>query len=71
MLLAEGRSSVAIERTLKVAGAHVSRTARRYAAAGEAGLQDRREENGTRKVDEAFLAQLQELVHSTPDALGW
>lgn len=71
VLLAEGRSSVAIERTLKVARAHVSRTARRYAATGEAGLQDRREENGTRKIDEALLARLQELVHSTPNACGW
>jgi len=71
VLLAEGQSSVAIERNLKVARAHVSRTAWKYLAGGEAGLQDQREENGDRKVDENFLKALQELLELVPTDCGW
>jgi transposase len=71
VLLAEGQSSVAIERNLKVARAHVSRTAWRYFAEGETGLQDQREDNGCRKVDENFLSVLQELVKLVPEDCGW
>ena len=71
VLLAEGHSSVAIERHLKVARAHVSRTAWKYFAEGDAGLQDQREENGNRKVDENFLTELQELLRLTPSDCGW
>jgi transposase len=71
VLLAEGHSSVAIERHLKVARAHVSRTAWKYFAEGDAGLQDQREENGNRKVDENFLTELQELLRLTPPDCGW
>ena len=71
VLLAEGRSSVVIGRHLKVARAHVSRTAWKYVAEGTAGLQDRREDNGKRKVDEGFLAQLQELLELNPADCGW
>lgn len=71
VLLAEGRSSVAIQRHLKVARAHVSRTAWRYFGEGLAGLQDQREENGNRKVDENFLLLLQELLNLVPADCGW
>jgi transposase len=71
VLLSEGKSSVIIEHHLKVARAHVSRTARRYQAHGEAGLQDRREENGSRKTDERFLKTLREIVESPPESCGW
>ena len=71
VLLAEGQSSVAIERHLKVARAHVSRTAWKYFAEGDAGLQDQREENGNRKVDEGFLAGLQGLLQLRPIDCGW
>ena len=71
VLLAEGQSSVTIERHLKVARAHVSRTAWRYFGEGIAGLQDRREENGDRKVDEGFLSVLQELLVLVPADCGW
>lgn len=71
VLLAEGYSSVRIESVLKVARAHVSRTARRFDEQGEAGLQDRREENGTRKVDEEFLANLHGLLAASPAVFGW
>lgn len=71
VLLSEGHSSVVIQRHLKVARAHVSRTARRYLTEGEAGLQDRREENGNRKVDERFLWILQQLLPRHPTECGW
>src|SRR4029434_10135526 len=71
VLLAEGQSSVAIERSLKVARAHVSRTAWKDFGAGIGGLQDRREENGDRKVDENFLSVLQELLVLVPSDCGW
>ena len=71
VLLAEGYSSVRIEGVLKVARAHVSRTACRFLRHGEAGLQDRREENGTRKVDEGFLGVLQGLLLQPPSAFRW
>jgi len=71
VLVSEGQSSVSIEHHLKVARAHVSRTVRKYAAQGEAGLQDRREDNGNRKVDEKFLSVLQELLGQVPTECGW
>ena len=71
VLLSEGHSSVAIERCLKVARAHVSRTAQRYQASGEAGVHDRREENGTPKVDDRFLTTLSELLERSPGDCGW
>lgn len=71
VLLAEGQSSVTIERHLKVARAHVSRTAWKYFGEGIAGLQDRREDNGGRKVDENFLSVLQQLLGLVPTDCGW
>ena len=71
VLLAEGRSSVTIQRHLKVARAHVSRTAWRYFTEGDAGLQDQREENGNRKVDENFLEELRQLLRLAPTDCGW
>ena len=71
VLLAEKHSSVQIEAVLKVARAHVSRTAWRFLRHGEAGLQDRRQENGQHKVDEPFLAALQGLLWQRPTSCGW
>jgi len=44
---------------------------KRFCLEGEAGLVDRREDNGDVKVDEAFLARLRVLVHGTPPDFGW
>lgn len=71
VLLSEGRSSVAIQSHLKVARAHVSRTAHRFASEGEAGLLDRRQENGDRRVDEDFMMHLQCLLQMRPNQCGW
>lgn len=69
--LADERSPTETARTLKVARRTVYRVAQRFCQQGEAGLVDRREENGKRKVDENYLGQLYELVGSSPQAHGW
>ncbi len=49
----------------------VYRVAQRYREHGEAGLLDRREDNGDQKLDERYLGMLNELVRSRPCAHGW
>lgn len=56
---------------LGVGRSTVYHVARRFREAGEAGLIDRREENGTRKLDEQYLATLYEAVRSSPEVHGW
>jgi len=50
--LDEGRAVSDTARALQVSRSTVQRVARRFKDFGEAGLADRREENGERKVDE-------------------
>lgn len=69
--LLDQRSPTEIARVLKVARSTVYRVAARFSAAGEAGLVDRREDNGDRKVDEDYLAALDEVVASSPLDHGW
>ena len=69
--LADGISPTEVSRRLKVARSSVYRTAARFREAGEAGLVDRREENGTRKLDEATLTALHDIVASSPQEHGW
>ncbi len=45
--------------------------AQRFRDNGEAGLIDRREENGQRKLDEEYLATLYDIVASKPSEHGW
>lgn len=47
------------------------RAVRRYLAEGEAGLVDRRAENGSRKVDDDFLADLTEVLGDRANQHGW
>jgi transposase len=49
----------------------VYRVARRFRDQGEVGLLDRREDNGSPKLDERFLATLDEVVRSSPQEHGW
>jgi transposase len=49
----------------------VYRVWKRYCFEGEAGLVDRREDNGEVKVDEAYLARLRDLVGRSPPDFGW
>ncbi len=48
-----------------------SRVIRRFREFGEAGLQDRREDNGTVKVDDDYLGQLHRIVSQTPGDFGY
>lgn len=69
--LEDGVSPTEISRRLKVARSTVYRVASRFLEQGEAGLIDRREENGERKLDEATLQALYQLVAGSPQDHGW
>ena len=60
--------------TAKAVGVSIStvyRVAGRFRQHGEAGVVDRREENGENKLDEKYLATLYDLVASSPQDHGW
>ena len=69
--LLEGQTVTWIARSLKISRNTVYRTQRRYETEGEAGLFDRRSDNGERKVTEEFLEQLVEVVAGDPQQYGW
>jgi len=69
--LMQGRSADETAQAVKVSSSTVYRVARRFRDCGEAGLVDRREENGERKLDERYLAELYEVVRSSPQEHGW
>jgi transposase len=69
--LAEHVSPTKTARLLLVARKTVYSVAGRFREGGEAGLVDRREENGERKLDDDFLGLLYEVVRSTPVQHGW
>lgn len=67
----EGRSPTWIARSLKVGRSTVYRTEQRFWKDGEAGLFDRRDGNGQRKLTEDYLTQLREVVAGDPLQDGW
>ncbi|MEZ6133268.1 MAG: IS630 family transposase [Pirellulaceae bacterium] len=69
--LVESRSVTDTARALKVGRSTVYRVARRFREKGVDGLVDQREENGTTKMDDAFLSTLWEVVESSPLDYGW
>lgn len=69
--LLNGRSVADIILTLQVGRSTVYDVAKRFRERGEAGLIDRREENGNRKLDEVYLARLYELVKGSAQDYGW
>jgi transposase len=69
--LDEGRDVSDTAAALGVHASTVRRVARRYQAQGVAGLIDRREENGHRKVDEDFRAALATVVSGSPTDYRW
>lgn len=69
--LAEGRSPSETARVLKVSRNTVYRVAARFRQWGEAGLVDRREENGQEKLTEEYLGELYEVVRASPQEYGW
>lgn len=69
--LTRGRSPEQTGEVLGVDRSTVYRVAARFRELGEAGLIDRREENGEHKLDERYLATLHEVVKSSPRQHGW
>lgn len=69
--LAEGRSVADTAQALGTSRRTVGRVRDRFLQQGEAGLVDRREENGQTKLDEFYLQMLYEVVESSPHEHGW
>ena len=69
--LADGSSPTEVAKSQHVCRDTVYRVARRFREFGEAGLVDRREENGQTKLDETYLGILYEVVASSPLEHGW
>lgn len=69
--LDEGRSVRDTARALGVAESTVRRVRKRFVDAGEAGLVDRREENGEAKLSEEYLAILHDVVAGSPRDFGF
>jgi transposase len=71
LLYADGKGTDEIAGVLGCSTSTAIRVANRYVAQGEAGLLDRRAENGERKVDDDMLAALVVLVGASPQDSGW
>lgn len=69
--LDEGRSVADTACALGVSESTIRRLRRRFLQQGEAGLVDRREDNGETKLSEPYLATLYELVASSPREHGF
>ena len=69
--LLNGRSAADTACALGVGRSTVYDVAKRFRQHGEVGLVDRREENGQRKLDEAYLATLYKVVAASPPDYGW
>jgi transposase len=69
--LSKGRSARQTAAGLEVAPSTVYRVAERFRGWGWAGLADRREDNGSRGVDELFLLELRAAVAATPADYGF
>jgi transposase len=63
---AEGWSSRKIAKALSCSNSHVSRTLDRFEELGEAGLVDRREDNGQAKADASYVAVVRWVLAGTP-----
>lgn len=62
----EGWSSRKIAKALSCSNSHVSRTLDRFEELGEAGLIDRREDNGAAKADASYVAVVRWALAGTP-----
>ncbi len=69
--LAEGDSSVELERSGLCVRSTVSHVGTRFRYLGELGLEDGRRWNGRSKLNEAVLMRLSELISSHPQQFGW
>lgn len=64
-------SQPSIAKALLCAPSTISRTRKAFLREGEAGLRDRRSENGTRKADLAFDFCLVDALAGSPQDFGW
>jgi transposase len=71
LLWAEGQSSDQIAAVLQCAKSTALNVAHRFRAEGEAGLSDRRRDNGQPKVDPDLRQALAELLQRPPTHYGW
>jgi transposase len=69
--LAEGHTPTQISRFCGVSRSTVYRVAQRFRECGEAGVVDRREDNGPCKLNEAFFSALADAVEGSPQDHGW
>jgi transposase len=69
--LLNGRGAYETAAVLHIHNTSVYRIAKRFREHGECGLLDGREDNGTTKLDERYLAILYELVRSSAQQHGW
>ncbi len=68
--LINGRSLTETAAVLSIDRSTVCRVAQRFREQGEAGLLDRREDNGDLKLDKDYLCELCEVVRSNPEDYG-
>src|SRR5881397_162655 len=69
--LAQGDSSLDIERSGLCVRSSVSHVGGRYRRLGELGLEDGRRWNGKPKLNEPIMARQAELILGTPQDFGW
>lgn len=69
--LVAGRSPPKTADVLAVHRATVYRVAARFRDRGELGLYDRRQDNGSTKVDRSYREVLEKTVRASPQAFGW
>lgn len=68
---APGSSARSVAAVVGCSPSSALRIAHRYRAAGEAGLADRRQHNGTRKATADLAEVLRQLVQGVPPSYGW
>jgi transposase len=71
LLAAKGRSRPQVAEAVGCSVSWVGRVLRRFRECGVAGLYDRREDNGTVKLDEGYLSLLYDLVDDGPQDYGY
>jgi transposase len=71
LLTARGRPRKAVAEAVGRSVSWVHRVLRRFSELGIAGLMDRREDNGQRKLEERYLAILHDVVAGSPQDYGY
>ena len=71
LLAAKGRGRPAVAEAVGCSVSWVGRVLARFRECGIAGLYDRREDNGTVKLDEGYLSLLYDLVDDCPQDYGY